>query len=146
MVMAAPPFTTHATCVAIKARGIVILGPSGSGKSDLALRLIDRGAILVSDDYCELVIDHGSISVSPPATIAGQIEVRGLGIFRMPHLPSVNAILAVRIADSYPRMPDNNYREMLGNAMIPALVIAPFEASAPIKIEMALQRILDQRA
>src|SRR5436305_10627889 len=72
--------TVHATCVAIAGRGILIRGRSGSGKSDLALRLIDRGARLVSDDYTILSASSGRIRAAAPATIAGKLEIRGIGI------------------------------------------------------------------
>jgi serine kinase of HPr protein (carbohydrate metabolism regulator) len=79
----AKPSTIHATCVAIGGQGVLIMGPSGIGKSDLALRLIDRGATLVSDDYTEIELVEGALTGRPPATIAGKIEVRGVGIVTM---------------------------------------------------------------
>src|SRR3546814_13901309 len=68
--------TLHASCVAIGGRAVLIEGPSGSGKSDLALRLIDRGAKLVADDYTILTREYGAPKASTPPPIAGRIGVR----------------------------------------------------------------------
>ena len=72
----------HATCIDVDGVGVLLRGPPGSGKSDLALRLISDGARLVADDRAELTVDSGQITVSPPSEIAGLIEVRGLGVLR----------------------------------------------------------------
>ncbi|MEO7680691.1 MAG: aldolase, partial [Sphingomonas sp.] len=87
----------HATTVAIRGRGVALLGASGSGKSDLALRLIDRGAVLVSDDYTEIGAIDGVVMAKAPRTIAGLIEVRGVGIVTVPHLDNVEIALAVQL-------------------------------------------------
>src|SRR5256885_2398180 len=76
----------HGTAVALEGEGVLLRGPSGCGKSDLALRLIDQGARLVADDQTELYIDGNDISMTAPVTIAGRIEVRGLGILNVPYL------------------------------------------------------------
>src|SRR6267142_6908670 len=73
----------HATAVAIDGRAILLRGASGSGKSDLALRLIDAGARLVADDQSELWRQGAAIIVRAPSAIAGLIEIRGIGIFRV---------------------------------------------------------------
>ncbi|MGO4863291.1 HPr kinase/phosphorylase, partial [Campylobacter jejuni] len=74
---------------AMRGVGVLIAGPSGSGKSDLALRLIDRGAVLVSDDYTLLHVEGGELHATAPVTIAGRIEVRGIGIVDRPTLARV---------------------------------------------------------
>ncbi len=130
--------TLHATSVAIDGRAVLIEGRSGSGKSDLALRLIDRGAVLVSDDYTVLVRRDGRLMARPPATIAGRIEVRGLGIVPLPHVEDVPVALIVRIDGEVLRMPERRVRR-LADVEVPELALAPFEASAPIKLEMALR-------
>ncbi|KQR83903.1 HPr kinase/phosphorylase [Sphingomonas sp. Leaf343] len=130
--------TLHATSVAIDGRAVLIEGRSGSGKSDLALRLIDRGAVLVSDDYTVLVRRDGRLMARPPATIAGRIEVRGLGIVPMPHVEDVPVALIVRVDGEVLRMPERRVRR-LADVEVPELALAPFEASAPIKLEMALR-------
>src|SRR5437588_5560986 len=85
----------HGTAVAIDGRGVLLRGPSGSGKSDLALRLIDAGARLVADDQTELRRDGDAIIARAPPTIAGMIEVRGLGIVRIEALPAAPVALLV---------------------------------------------------
>jgi serine kinase of HPr protein (carbohydrate metabolism regulator) len=130
----------HATCVALDGQGLLIIGPSGSGKSDLALRLIDRGAVLVSDDYTLLVVDGGTLFASPPPSIAGRIEVRGVGILELPIVSSAPVALAVDLEAPVERMPEAPTRYFLG-VPIPVIAINPFEASAPIKLELALARL-----
>jgi len=75
--------TLHASTVALDGRAVLISGPSGSGKSDLALRLLDRGFILVSDDQTIVRKDGGHLVAGAPPTIAGKLEVRGIGIVDM---------------------------------------------------------------
>jgi serine kinase of HPr protein (carbohydrate metabolism regulator) len=128
--------TLHAGCVAIAGRGVLIEGPSGAGKSDLALRLIDRGATLVSDDYTNLSAVDGRVIASPPDTIAGRMEVRGLGIVDRPHLRHV-AVALVATIGAPERMPEPSTRQIAG-IVLPVIVVAALEPSAPIKIELAL--------
>ena len=135
--------TLHASCVAIGGRAVLIAGPSGSGKSDLALRLIDRGAVLVSDDYTLLIRGADRLSATAPATIAGRIEVRGIGIVDMPHVEHVPVALLVELADATDRMPDAAPRSIAGMS-VPSLLVKPLESSAPIKVELALARIGSQ--
>lgn len=138
--MAPPPrqtSTIHATCVAIDGHGVLLLGPSAAGKSDLALRLIDRGARLVADDRCELADMDGRLLCAPPETIAGKIEVRGIGIVARPWTAPVAVRLAVRLTERTERMPDPAIEELAGH-VLPAVRINAFEASAPIKVELAL--------
>lgn len=129
--------TIHATTVAIGGRGVLIEGPSGAGKSDLALRLIDRGALLVADDRTILAIEDGVLVARCPATIAGLIEVRGLGLLRLPHLAAAPVALALLCTDSVARMPDAAVRTLAGRS-IPQVALDPREASAAIKAELAL--------
>ena len=131
--------TLHATTVAIDGRAVMIEGPSGSGKSDLALRLIDRGAVLVSDDYTLCVRVGPDLRARVPATtIEGRIEVRGLGIVAMPHVGDVPVALLVRLDPAPERMPERRLRTIAGIA-IRQLVLDPLPASAPIKLELALR-------
>lgn len=132
--------TLHATTVAIDGRAVMIEGPSGSGKSDLALRLIDRGAVLVSDDYTLCVRVGGDLHARVPATaIAGKIEVRGLGIVALPHVADIPVALLVRLDPAPDRMPERRLRTIAGVA-IRQLVLDPHPASAPIKLELALRQ------
>lgn len=128
----------HATAVAIGDRAILLTGPSGAGKSDLALRLIDRGAVLISDDQIEVQTHGSALLATPPSTIAGQIEVRGLGIVAMQHRRSVPIALVVDLAAEPERMPEPRTRVIAGYA-IPLVALASFDASTPIKVELALR-------
>jgi serine kinase of HPr protein (carbohydrate metabolism regulator) len=129
--------TVHASCVAIGGHAVLLWGRSGSGKSDLALRLIDRGAKLVADDYSLLVRRDGRLFAAPPATIAGRIEVRGIGILAMPHVSEVEVALIVDLEAPVERLPDSATRRLAG-VDVPVSAIAALEASAPIKVEWLL--------
>lgn len=128
----------HATTVAIDGMAVLIEGVSGSGKSDLALRLIDRGAILVSDDQTLVVRAGATLLARAPTTIAGRIEVRGIGILAMPYVEDVPVALLVRVDGAIERMPERSVRNIAG-VDVCQVAIAPFEASAPIKVELALR-------
>lgn len=131
--------TIHATCVAIGARGVLLTGPSGAGKSDLAMRLIDRGAVLVADDYTLLSCKGGMLIARSPATIAGRMEVRGVGIVARPARAAVTVALSVVLASEDERMPEPR-TTVLDGATVPEIVIDPRWPSAPIKVEWALAR------
>jgi serine kinase of HPr protein (carbohydrate metabolism regulator) len=133
-----PDPTVHASCVAIGGRAVLIAGPSGSGKSDLALRLIDRGASLVSDDYTQLRRDEGRLIASAPARIAGRMEVRGVGIVNMAATAEAQVCLLVELAGASERMPEARTVELAGMP-IPVIALAALEASAPLKVEYALK-------
>ena len=128
----------HATTVAIDGMAVLIEGASGSGKSDLALRLIDRGAILVSDDQTLVVRAGATLLARAPTTIAGRIEVRGIGLLAMPYVEDVPVALLVRVDGAIERMPERSIRNIAG-IDVREVAIAPFEASAPIKVELALR-------
>jgi serine kinase of HPr protein (carbohydrate metabolism regulator) len=130
--------TVHASCVAIGGRAVLIAGPSGSGKSDLALRLIDRGARLVSDDYTRVEAQAGRLQATAPAAIAGRIEIRGVGIAEIERLPEAFVCLHVDLGRPSERLPEPGHVEIEGVA-IPSIALSPLEASAPIKLEQALR-------
>lgn len=132
----------HASCVAAGSRGILLLGPSGQGKSDLALRLIDRGARLVADDRCDIWFDRDRLWCRPPAALAGKLEVRGIGIVEQPWTAPVPLALAVRLTERYERMPLAGQVEMIAGHPLPAILLSAFEVSAPIKILLALDRLV----
>lgn len=129
----------HATCVAIGGQAVLLCGRSGSGKSDLALRLIDRGAELVADDQVLLVRDGDTVRAAPPAAIAGKIEVRGLGILAMAHRTAMPVAMIFQLDEPVERLPLEATRRSLVGIALPVVAVAPFEASAPIKIELALR-------
>jgi serine kinase of HPr protein (carbohydrate metabolism regulator) len=131
--------TLHATAVAIDGRAVLIEGESGAGKSDLALRLIDRGATLVSDDRTLVVRSGSALVARAPTAQAGRIEVRGVGIASVPHVAEAPVALLVRLDREPPRMPERRRRTIAG-IEVRMLVIDPRPASAPIAIEIALRQ------
>jgi serine kinase of HPr protein (carbohydrate metabolism regulator) len=130
----------HASCVAIGGRAVLLAGRSGMGKSDLALRLIDRGAVLVSDDYTEVRRLDRKLYATPPARIVGKIEVRGIGLVEMPYLAEAEVALLVDLDSEVERMPEAQTRRLAG-VDIPAYALAPLEPSAPIKVELLLKAL-----
>ncbi len=131
--------TLHASCVAIGGRAILIEGLSGSGKSDLTLRLIDRGATLVSDDYTYIKREGARLLASPPPTIAGRIEVRGLGIVTLPFASAIPVALVISLGEPVERLPRDGMAQTLIGIDIPLVALPALEASAPIKVEYALR-------
>ncbi len=129
----------HATCVAIGGRAVLIVGPSGAGKSDLALRLIDRGAVLVADDQVELRAQGGQLLAAAPPTIAGRMEVRGIGIIAMAHDSPMPVALLIDLAQAPDRLPERRAVTFAG-VEVPVVALDPFEASAAIKVELALRQ------
>src|SRR5437762_4979780 len=107
--------TVHASTVATDGRAVVIMGPSGSGKSDLALRLLDRGFTLVSDDQTVVKRDGDRLVASAPPNIAGKLEIRGIGIVEMERTDNVPIALIVELTGDLQRLPDDSReRPVLG--------------------------------
>ena len=129
----------HASAVEIGGHAVLLTGASGRGKSDLALRLIDRGAVLIADDQVQLAVDDARLLASPPAAIAGLLEMRGIGIVELPWTTTVPVCLLVDLDAEPQRLPMPLHRELLG-CNLPVLALDAFEASAPLKIEHALTR------
>lgn len=134
------PEPTYATCIAIDGDAVLIVGPSGSGKSDLALRLIDRGAMLVSDDQTVIERRDGALYASAPAALANRIEIRGLGIMDCPAVCDVPVRLIVHLVQDYDRFPLDHGSESLCGMDVASVRMSRFESSAPIKVEWALRR------
>jgi len=134
----------HATAIAIDGDAILLRGPPGAGKSDLALRLIEGGARLVADDQASLRRVDNHVLVQAPAAIAGLIEVRGLGILRVDTLYEAPLAMVVDLVPStqIERIPDNRFEVVLGLS-IPLITLAPFEASAPAKLRLAWRACTD---
>ena len=130
----------HATTVAKDGRGVVIAGRSGSGKSDLALRLIDRGFMLVSDDQTIIGKSAAGLVAWAPETIRGKIEVRGVGILNMAFADSAAVSLWVELTNEIKRLPEGEKHMFLG-VEVPALRLDALTASAPLKVELALGKI-----
>ncbi len=127
--------------MAIGAAGVLLRGRSGAGKSDLALRLIGLGAKLVADDQVDLAVEAGTVIATAPATLAGRIEVRGVGIVTLPRRRRARLRLVVDLVDgaAVPRLPQPSACALLGVA-VPRLRLAAFEASTPLKIRLAIRR------
>ena len=132
----------QATAVAVNGKGVLLRGPSGSGKSDLALRLIDRGAILIADDTVAADPQSGNVSLAPPAAIAGMLEVRGAGLAKFDHAADVPLALVVDLVPGgkVERMPEPRETSICG-CKVPVIKLDGLQPSAPIKVEMALAAI-----
>jgi serine kinase of HPr protein (carbohydrate metabolism regulator) len=132
--------TIHATCILCRGAGVLLAGRSGRGKSDLALRLIDRGARLVSDDYTLLAVQGGRLVGTAPPAIAGRMEVRGVGI--LPFATVESAIIALFVdLDIEPERLPHPQTVTLADVTVPMIALGGLEPSAPIKIELALQHL-----
>jgi len=132
--------TVHVSTVAIAGKAVLIGGLSGSGKSDLALRLIDRGAVLVSDDYTMVRRTADGLIACAPPNISGKMEVRGLGIVDMPCATDVPVALFVDLDATPLRLPEPGETRSLAGVAVPVVVLNAHEDSAPIKVELALKR------
>jgi serine kinase of HPr protein (carbohydrate metabolism regulator) len=133
--------TLHASTVALDGRAVLISGPSGSGKSDLALRLIDRGFTLVSDDQTIVRKDHGLLLASAPPTIHGKLEIRGVGIVEMETVSDVPVALCVELTSEIQRLPDDSRERLVLDVKLPLISVDALTASAPSKVALALDRL-----
>ena len=133
--------TVHASTVAIDGRAVLITGPSGSGKSDLALRLLDRGFSLVSDDQTIVKRDGDRLLASAPPTIAGKLEIRGIGIIDMERTVDAPVALIVELTSDIQRLPDDSRERPILGVNLPLISIDAMTASAPSKVALALERM-----
>jgi hypothetical protein len=130
----------HATCVAIGGTGVLLLGRSGAGKSDLALRLIGDGAVLVADDRVLLSLKRGALHARAPATIRGLLEIRGVGIVEMPVKDVARIRLAVELGREGPRLPPPRFYAcpLALTQKVPLIALDPSKPATPDKIRAAL--------
>lgn len=130
----------HATCVCVDGDGVLIRGAPGAGKSDLALRLIDGGARLVSDDYTEISNIGEKLSARAPGTISGLMEVRGLGVVRVGAIEQTEIHLIVDLAprDQIERLPERIIETIAGVA-VAVVKLDPFDTSAAAKVRLAVK-------
>ena len=134
--------TIWGTTVAIDGRAVLLRGPSGAGKSDVALRLIDAGAGLVSDDRTELVREGNRLVARAPEALRNRLEVRGIGIVTTPSVARAPLVLVVDLVapEQVPRMPEPG-RWTHAGVSIPLIMLAAFEASTPAKVRLAVRMV-----
>lgn len=135
------PMLLHASCIALQSSAILISGPTGAGKSDLALRLIDEGAALIADDQTLLTRSEEKLIASAPVSIQGLIEVRHVGLLRMPFAVSAPVALYIELVsleENLERLPDKDVIA-LEDVSIHRLRLPAFAASTPAKIRAALR-------
>lgn len=133
----------HGTGLILDGVGVLLRGPSGTGKSDLALRLIDGGAQLVSDDQTMLENESGRLRMTTNAVLEGLLEVRGVGIFPVPSSQNATLGLVVDLLgpkDRVERMPEKEYAEFMG-VRVRRLRMHGYMASAPAKIRMMIANL-----
>lgn len=133
--------TAQACCVAIDGRAVLIEGRPEEARTDLLLRLIDRGATLVAAERTLCAREGRVLLASPPADAAGRIEVRGLGIIQREHVERMPVALVVVILDSPPRHPEERRTRTLAGIELPVLALGPAELAGPIKVAWALERV-----
>lgn len=133
--------SVHASTVAIAGRAVLITGPSGAGKSDLALRLLDRGFTLVSDDQTVVRRDGDRLLASAPPQIAGKLEIRGIGILDVESVNDVPIALLVELTSTMERLPDDGRERPVLGVPLPLITIDALSASAAAKVALALDRL-----
>ncbi|WP_245565561.1 HPr kinase/phosphorylase [Thalassobaculum salexigens] len=137
--------TIWGNVVSIDGRGVLLRGPSGIGKSDLALRLIDAGASLVADDRVEIAREGDSLIARAPEALSGRMEVRGIGIVSVQAVQRVSLVLVIDLVplEQVPRMPDPGRWTHLGISM-PVISLYALEASAAAKVRLAVRQVSTQ--
>ena len=129
----------QASCVAIGGRAVLIQGPSGSGKSSLALALIDRGAQLIADDGTALVAAGGELIAGPPPRLAGSLEIRNVGIVSLPVARPCPVALVLSLDPAAPRFIDEAERVEIMGISVPALSLWPGSHCLALRAEWALR-------
>jgi serine kinase of HPr protein (carbohydrate metabolism regulator) len=127
-------------CVAIGGRGVLIDGAPGSGKSSLALALIDRGAMLVADDGVMLEAQGGRLIAAPHPRIARKLEVRNVGLVDFPVSTPVPVALVLRLDDTAPRFVEAAERMEIVGIALPLVRLWPESPVLALRAELALTR------
>ena len=136
----------YASCVELMGMGLLICGKSGTGKSDLCLRLIDLGARLVADDQTQIENIDGKLTASCPAPLRGLLEIRGIGIVHMPFIPQteIHLKLDLQTQEKIDRMPVPE-TEVINGLEIPVFRLNAFEVSAALKVKTYIQILNEQK-
>jgi serine kinase of HPr protein (carbohydrate metabolism regulator) len=133
--------TIHASTVALEGRAVLISGSSGSGKSDLTLRLLDRGFTLVSDDQTIVKREGDRLVASAPPNIKGKLEIRGIGIVDMDTVETAPIALYVELTSEIVRLPDDRRERQVLGLNLPLISIDAQTASEASKVSLALYRL-----
>lgn len=135
--------TLHGTAVALGGAGVLLRGGSGTGKSDLALRLLAEGWQVIADDRVLLALHGTELHATAPDTLAGLLEVRGTGVVRLEDAQQLEAAPLRLVVDLVPkregieRMPEPEFFRHAGIGT-PVIRLYPFDASATARLTMAL--------
>lgn len=132
----------HGTTVEFNGHGLFITGASGAGKSDLAIRLIDRGAVLVSDDYTEVKSTRNTLTATVPKNIKGKIEAYGIGIIdaKNKDQTTINLVINLVDTDKLERMPKDDTVTIEGISL-PQIYLCAKHASAVAKLCLYLKSL-----
>ena len=134
-----PARQVYGSCAARDGEAVLVTGPPGAGKSDLVLRLLSRGFMLVADDRVQLSAGYASA----PDPLAGLLEVRGLGILRLPYVKCARLALLVQLASEIDRLPQPRVDAEFG---LPVVQVNAAAASAPERVALALDCALGRVA
>ncbi|QUL39412.1 HPr kinase/phosphatase C-terminal domain-containing protein [Erythrobacter sp. JK5] len=130
----------QASAVAISGRALLLEGPPGSGKSSLALALIDRGARLIGDDGVILTRQGERLIATPPPNTTGLIEIRNVGLIELPVAPPAPLALILSLAADAERLPDSAQERVFLGLGVPALAFTPGAIAPAVRAEWALHR------
>lgn len=131
--------TIQGACVAIDGRGVLIEARDDLQRTDLLLRLLDRGAALVADARTACSRRGDTLFAAPLAGAAGHVEIRGIGSVAMESLAEVPVALVAVVLEAAPRLPEDRRFRNVAGVPVPVLALGPNEAAAPIKVEYALK-------
>ncbi|MEM8723965.1 MAG: serine kinase [Pseudomonadota bacterium] len=130
---------TGVSVVAIGDRALMIEGPPGSGKSSLALALIDRGAILIGDDGVSLLREGDRLIAAPPPSVSGVIEIRNVGLVEMAVAPPTPLALLLSLERDAERLPEHAARRDIAGGSVPALGFTPGTIAPAMRAEAAMR-------